>query len=221
MKRTYLLSMLVLGIAVAAVGLGTYAQLTATQALPTQLDTKDFNAGSRVTDAACSNPDNMQFTVSGLSPSDCMVSDAAWTTAGYVTIWNDQASAKPADVSLAFDGWSTTCAGLGDDGYDKFLVRFFANPNDFAYSTCIQSPYSTWWWGPVYQPQWNAEIAATDLDSISGAAPIDFATYNLAPIPPAQAGVIKVQVCLAKDAGNNYKNCVVKFNAHLTETQNL
>jgi len=212
MKKMYLMSIIVLGIAVAAVGLGTYAQYTFSyQSGSNVVTAAPFGVHAELENAAGNQiPD---FQVDNLAPG------GNWQTAGYLAVWNT----GPTDATYTFTVNNvhrtyptpgTLCA-QPDQSYCSDLdtaldLRIIQNP-DVVY------PGYTWtWWSN------NGFHYVTPLDTVDFYSPFNSFTSITSTSPvlnPNGVDIYQIDVKMESSAGNTYQGTGLNFGIALTATE--
>jgi hypothetical protein len=222
MKKTYLMSMLVLGIAVAAVGLGTYAQFTKS----TTMDNNVVAMGTLSSGAGLYDIDCVPLSGNHIMVTDLTPSTSDWTTAGYLVWWNDPLSPDSIESRAIYDD-------IKDGGFDsyttcpdkaKIKMKVTLNPTDgFDYDTCLPSSS----YGIAYP--WNTVVTP------GGFSIYDLLwTYNPGPTGYALPGgaygnvlnkgwgaVEKIEFKLDPDADDTFQGCGIRFDLTVTQANTL
>ncbi len=190
MKRTYLLSMIAVGIAVAAAALGTYAYFSSAAApIGTTVTNGNFVITTAIFDAA--GDPQAGISASNLAPN-------IWQTAGYLVIYNSPTSADSALLKVFAQDFSAPSPFNPDDAN----IRLTLNPSDFSDSAAAvtnggEYTYTNFGMTP------DSVIYSDDLTSFANfplmlsASPI-----NIPGLPKGQFGVIKIEMQLNPNAGN-------------------
>ncbi len=136
MRKRYLMSMMVIGVTMTMVGLGTFAYWSSSQTISgNTISTGSFTIYEEIHNVAGTLPNPSNFGVGNLVPS------VSYTKSGYIFIGNAASSGAPAQVTLSFSGLSfppeSAASGCssGCSGASCINVQLVMNPAEYNYSS--------------------------------------------------------------------------------------
>ncbi|PKL63317.1 MAG: hypothetical protein CVV31_01765 [Methanomicrobiales archaeon HGW-Methanomicrobiales-2] len=177
--KAYLVSILLVGLALGGMGLGTFAWFTDQEAVENNV-VQTGNADLVVWTYNANGAYNQPLSVSGVAPS---VDE--WTDMGYIGLWNK------GSTDLKWQGYLVRTAG--DLSMDKFQIKLTTNPESYGSK---YAPGSHLWGddGKMQEFAWSQVNTAADT----------LLTAIEEPMEPGYYQVFKVEAKLDPSAGNAY-----------------
>jgi len=136
MRRRYLMSMMVIGVTLTMVGLGTFAYWSSSQTIAgNTISTGSFTVYEEIHNVAGTLPNPSNFGIGNLVPS------TSYTRSGYIFVGNAAGSGASAQVALSFTGLSfpsessTSGCASGCSGAGCINVQLVMNPVEYNYSS--------------------------------------------------------------------------------------
>jgi predicted ribosomally synthesized peptide with SipW-like signal peptide len=210
MKNTYLMSMLVLGIAVAAVGLGTYATLSDTVTVADNpLSAGDLAIGTAVVNPTCTVNlgnivlENMMPTDGFLNAVPATYDPSDYVFGGDVVWWNAASSGGPAHYTITWGALENfVCPGHTDAEFEAAVyIRTVLNPTGWFGGACGANNQNGF-----AQPAETVLYEGTLTGIPGSSAPLPYASPNNV-LYPDQYGVFKIEGRLLEGTDDSYAGC--------------
>lgn len=193
--KSYMISLLVIGIALGGLGLGTFAYFTDSE----NADGNIIQAGTAdlgvFTTPSATGWTDLNLSATGLEPGE-------YDTAGYIVLKND------GTTDLKWRGYLVKKEGTLPS-MSKLMIRLTVNPDD--YSGYIPSGYTEWGLDNVAAEYTWSQTNVIDTSELNSG--------DSSPMLPKTYQVFKVEVGLASDAGDNYQGTDATIDAIFQATQ--